>query len=88
MSRIEQLKKDFSTTTIVFIAIAIVINIVVGQMVSLLKLPIFLDSIGTILVGVLAGPLAGGLTGLLTNLFSGSDGHRYYCRSVRKIWPV
>ena len=71
MSRIEQLKKDFSTTTIVFIAIAIVINIVVGQMVSLLKLPIFLDSIGTILVGVLAGPVAGGLTGLLTNLIWG-----------------
>ena len=71
MSRIEQLKKDFSTTTIVFIAIAIVINIVVGQMVSLLKLPIFLDSIGPILGGVLAGPLAGGLTGLLTNLIWG-----------------
>jgi energy-coupling factor transport system substrate-specific component len=37
----------------------------------LLKLPIFLDSIGTILVGILAGPLAGGLTGLLTNLIWG-----------------
>jgi energy-coupling factor transport system substrate-specific component len=35
---------------------------------TVLKLPIYLDSIGTILVGVLAGPLAGALTGVLTNL--------------------
>ncbi|WP_319584225.1 ECF transporter S component [uncultured Pseudodesulfovibrio sp.] len=71
MSISEQLKKEFSTFTFVFIAVAIVLNIVVGQLVSLLKLPIFLDSIGTVLVGVLAGPWAGGLTGLLTNLIWG-----------------
>ena len=48
------------TRTIVLIPIAIAINIVLGQTVSAaLKLPIYLDSIGTILVGVLAGPIAG-----------------------------
>ena len=31
-------------------------------------MPIYLDSIGTILVGVLAGPIAGALTGGLANL--------------------
>lgn len=62
---------QFSTITLAFIAFAIVLNIAIGQLVSLLKLPIFLDSIGTILVGVLAGPLAGGVTGLLTNLIWG-----------------
>ncbi len=71
MAFIEQLKNNFTTTTMVFMAVAIVVNIVIGQLVSLLKLPIFLDSIGTILVGVLAGPVAGGLTGLLTNLIWG-----------------
>ena len=35
---------------------------------TVLKLPIYLDSIGTIFVGVLAGPLAGALTGILSNL--------------------
>jgi len=35
---------------------------------QVLKLPIYLDSIGTILVGVLAGPIAGALTGILSNL--------------------
>ena len=44
--------------------VAIAINIVLGYTVqNVLKLPIYLDSIGTILVGVLAGPLAGALTG-------------------------
>ncbi|MCX6068011.1 MAG: ECF transporter S component [Chloroflexi bacterium] len=71
MSLKEQLKKDFSTITLTLMAVAIVLNIVLGQVVSLLKLPIFLDSIGTVLVALLAGPWAGALTGLLTNLIWG-----------------
>jgi len=71
MSLWEQLKKDFSTLTLALMAVAIVLNIVLGQIVSTLKLPIFLDSIGTVLVAVLAGPWAGGLTGLLSNLIWG-----------------
>lgn len=71
MSLSKRFKKDFTTTTIVLMSIAIVINMVAGQLVSMLKLPIYLDSIGTVLVGLLAGPLAGGLTGLLTNLIWG-----------------
>jgi energy-coupling factor transport system substrate-specific component len=67
----EQLKKDFSTITLALMAVGIVLNIVLGQVVSLLKLPIFLDSIGTVIVALLAGPWAGGLTGLLTNLIWG-----------------
>jgi energy-coupling factor transport system substrate-specific component len=71
MSLKEQLKKDFTTLTLALMAVAIVLNIVLGQVVSLLKLPIFLDSIGTVLVALLAGPWAAGLTGLLTNLIWG-----------------
>ena len=71
MSLKEQLKKDFSTITLALMAVGIVLNIALGQVVSLLKLPIFLDSIGTVLVALLAGPWAGGLTGLLTNLIWG-----------------
>ncbi len=59
----------FDTRTIVLIPIAIAINIVLGQTVTAaLKIPIYLDSIGTILVGVLAGPIPGLITGLLANL--------------------
>jgi hypothetical protein len=60
---------QFSTRVITLIPVAIAINIVLGYTVqSVLKLPIYLDSIGTILVGVLAGPLAGALTGALSNI--------------------
>lgn len=71
MAQSEKFGKTFSTVTVALIAFAIVLNMAIGQLVSLLKLPIFLDSIGTILVGILAGPLAGGLAGLLTNLIWG-----------------
>ena len=63
------ISSQFTTRVIVLIPIAIAINIVLGYTVqTVLKLPIYLDSIGTILVGVLAGPLAGALTGVLSNL--------------------
>jgi energy-coupling factor transport system substrate-specific component len=39
-----------------------------------LKIPLYLDSIGTVLVGVLAGPWAGALTGMLSNLIWGLSG--------------
>ena len=60
---------QFSTRVIALMPVAIAINIVLGYTVqTILKLPIYLDSIGTILVGVLAGPIAGLVTGVLTNL--------------------
>jgi len=68
---LENIKKEFSTRTLVLIPIAIAINIAIGQLVYVLKLPIYLDSIGTVLVGALVGPWAGAVTGGLTNLLWG-----------------
>src|SRR5437667_5937300 len=63
------LSRQFTTRVIVLMPVAIAINIVLGSTVQqVLKLPIYLDSIGTILVGVLAGPIPGALTGILSNL--------------------
>jgi uncharacterized membrane protein YidH (DUF202 family) len=67
--RLDSITRQFDTRTIVLIPIAIAINIILGQTVSAaLKVPVYLDSIGTILVGVLAGPIAGAVTGGLANL--------------------
>lgn len=66
-----KIEKEFTTKTLVLIPIAIAINIVVGELVGRLKLPIYLDSIGTVLVGAIAGPWAGALTGALANLVWG-----------------
>jgi energy-coupling factor transport system substrate-specific component len=61
-----------SSTALALIPIAIAINVALGQLVqSILKLPIYLDSIGTVLVGILLGPLAGAITGLLANIIWG-----------------
>jgi energy-coupling factor transport system substrate-specific component len=67
----ERIKQDFSTLALVLIPIAIVLNIVVGQIVGTLNLPVFLDSIGTMLVALLAGPWVAAVTGLLSNLLWG-----------------
>jgi energy-coupling factor transport system substrate-specific component len=63
--------KDFNTMTWVLMPVAIAINMAVGQIVAVLKLPVFLDSIGTVLVGVICGPWAGALTGALANTILG-----------------
>ena len=60
--------RDLSTSTLSLMPVAIAINIAVGAFAVFLRVPIYLDSIGTVLVGVLAGPWAGALTGLLSNL--------------------
>jgi len=61
--------RQFTTRVIVMMPVAIAINIVLGYTVqSVLKLPIYVDSIGTILVGCVAGPLPGAITGILSNL--------------------
>jgi hypothetical protein len=67
--RLASIAGQFTTRTIVLMPVAIAINIVLGTAVaSALKIPIYLDSIGTILVGVLAGPVAGALTGAVGNI--------------------
>lgn len=60
-----------SSYNLAFMVICIAINMVAGQAVSMLKLPIFLDSIGTVLCAILAGPWMAIATGLLTNLLWG-----------------
>lgn len=67
--RLESIARQFDTRTIVLMPIAIAFNIILGQAVgAALKIPIYLDSIGTILVGALAGPIPGALTGFLANM--------------------
>ena len=65
------IKEDFSMVAILTIPICVAINVVGDQIVQLLKLPIFLDVIGTVLMAMLAGPWPAAVTGILTNLCMG-----------------
>lgn len=67
--RLDSIRRQFDTRIIILIPVAMAINIALGTAVaSALKIPIYLDSVGTILVAALGGPLAGALTGFLTNV--------------------
>lgn len=57
--------------TLGLIPLAILINSVVGQIVGSIGLPLYLDTIGTVLVAALAGPIAGLTTGALNNVVWG-----------------
>lgn len=62
-------RSGFSTKSLALIPIAVGINLIGGTLCSLLKLPLFLDTVGTLIVACLAGPWAAALTGLLANVF-------------------
>lgn len=64
------------TKKITICALAIAINVVFGIMSSSFKLPLYLDTIGTVLVAVFYGPwigaAVGGITNVITSLIMGN----------------
>jgi hypothetical protein len=61
-------RSGITSTALALLPLAIAINIAGGQLVKTLRLPIYLDSIGTVLSGVLLGPWIGLLAGTLSNI--------------------
>ena len=60
------------TMIITYSAMGIALNVVLGTVVSSMKIPLlFLDTIGTVLIAVLFGPWWGALAGGLTNVVLG-----------------
>lgn len=60
-----------STAAIALIPAAIGINYLGKLVAGLLKLPLWLDSIGTVLSAMLAGPIIGALSGMINNIIYG-----------------
>ena len=65
------IKDDFSMMALLIIPVGVAINFVGGQLASILKLPMYLDTIGTIFTAMLAGPWVEAVTGGLTNVVNG-----------------
>ncbi|MFW0170303.1 ECF transporter S component [Rothia sp. P4278] len=55
-------------STLALIPFAAAFKIIVGQLIGFSGIPLYLDSVATVLIGVLAGPAAGAMTGAVTNL--------------------
>lgn len=66
------MKKRSAAQKLVFSAIGVALNIVLGLVVGGLKIPLlFMDTVGTILSAVLCGPWYGAMAGGVTNLVLG-----------------
>ena len=61
----------FSTASLVLIPAAVGINYIGKSFAAALKLPLWLDAIGTVLASMLAGPIIGGLCGAINNIIYG-----------------
>ena len=70
-------RRKLGTYQICLIALAIVMNVIGGQIALALRLPIYLDSIGTIMIGTLLGPWCGLIPGLLGGLIMAFTGDIY-----------
>lgn len=62
---------NFTTMSLVLIPVGVGINYVGKLIAASLKLPLWLDSIGTVLAGMLNGPWVGAITGLINNVIFG-----------------
>lgn len=69
-TRLSRFFAGYGRLTIFMIPIGVATNFIGGQLASLLKLPIYLDSIGTVLVGALCGGLPGALVGAVANVIN------------------
>lgn len=67
----------FTTAKIAMVAMAICINYIGGQLALALHLPIYLDSIGTILIGAMFGPAFGVLPPMISGILMAFTGDIY-----------
>lgn len=75
-----------TTKKLTMVAMAVAINIVGAWIALLLKLPIYLDCIGTLMSGMVFGPKYGMLAGTVTALINGTyDSYAIYMMPVQWV---
>ncbi|HTX18917.1 MAG TPA: ECF transporter S component [Bacteroidota bacterium] len=67
----ERFLNETKGAAIPLIAVGIGVNLVMGEITSLLRIPLYLDSVGTVFIGVTFGPYAGMVCGLFSNVAAG-----------------
>lgn len=70
-----KIAEELTGPALPFVAFCIALNLTVGQVTAALKIPLYLDSIGTILVAVLIGPWSAVLCGSAANLLAAAFGN-------------
>lgn len=64
--------KKINLNVMIFMSLCIVINLIGGFIALSFKLPIYIDTIGTLLSAVLLGPINGAIVGGLTSIVNGA----------------
>lgn len=70
-----KIAEELTGPALPFVAFCIALNLTAGQLTSALKIPLYLDSIGTILVAVLIGPWSAVFCGSAANLLAAAFGN-------------
>ena len=70
--------KKIDKLTLFLIPIGVAVNFIGGQIAILLKLPLYLDAIGTITVGALCGGIPGAIVGVISNVLK-------HCSQIFKV---
>jgi energy-coupling factor transport system substrate-specific component len=71
----ERFAEELTGPALPFVAFCIALNLTAGQITAALKIPLYLDSIGTILVAVLVGPWSAVLCGSTANILASAFGN-------------
>jgi energy-coupling factor transport system substrate-specific component len=71
----QRITDEMSGAALPFVAFCIALNLTAGQITAALKIPLYLDSIGTILVAVLVGPWSAVICGSAANLLAAALGN-------------
>ncbi|HWP82607.1 MAG TPA: ECF transporter S component [Bacteroidota bacterium] len=69
------IQQEMSGAGLPFVGFCIALNLTVGQVTAGLKIPLYLDSVGTVLVAVLVGPWSAIITGATANTLAAVFGN-------------
>lgn len=81
------MKPSFRTVSLCIIAFSAVLNLLGGTVALMLRLPVYLDSFGTMFTAAVLGPAAGLIPGLISGIISGctSDVYAFFYIPVQMI---
>jgi energy-coupling factor transport system substrate-specific component len=71
----QRIAEEMTGAALPFVAFCIALNLTAGQITAALKIPLYLDSIGTILVAVLIGPWSAVICGSAANILAAAFGN-------------
>jgi energy-coupling factor transport system substrate-specific component len=71
----ERIQRETPGALLPFVAFCVALNLTAGQLTALLKIPLYLDAVGTVLLAVLCGPWVASIAGAASNLLAGAFGN-------------